>query len=309
MLLLLFFSHFLFLFKARLEVAVFFQRYYRGNRDRCDVERALSLTLLKKKQRPVSGKIGLVVRDPDRSGVQYKIRRLEHIVKKEEKPYHRPCHENIQGYTILGYSKDGKACLPYIPRPKRPFLGYDSELIRLRGLEKSVGPQARLIQRVYRGVLARRYVKEAYRSLRHRTIKRNRAAVEIQLWYRSCVDMHRAMDLLIELKHEQESCMRIQAAWRGCEARKLFDAQYRPVMLMRRDGAIGVQRVARGFLAKKKCRRMKDKLFKLHAAVKVVRFFNVARHRLVGIRERLGSEKEEAAILVQKYTRRFLAEW
>lgn len=271
------------------------------------VERALSLTLLKKKPRPISGKIGSLVREPDRSAVQYKIRCLGYI-EKTQKPYHRPRQKNRQGYNMVGYSKDAKLCTPYIPRVKRrPYLGYDSELIRLKALDKAIGTSVRLLQRVYRGFVARRYVKEAYRTLRHRRIKRNRAAEEIQLWYRSCVKMHQGMDRRIELKNERESCITIQAGWRGYEARKLFHLHYRPMLLMRKNGAIGVQRIARGFLAKKKCRRMRDKLFKLHAAVTLLRFFNAARHRLADIRKRLGREKEEAAILLQKYARRLLA--
>lgn len=53
------------------------QRYYRGQRDRAKVSKALQYALQKRRKKEIGSQLGQVVRDPATDGVMYKIRRLQ----------------------------------------------------------------------------------------------------------------------------------------------------------------------------------------------------------------------------------------
>jgi hypothetical protein len=69
---------------------------------------------------------------------------------------------------------------------------------------------------MWRGYRARQYVKEMYKTLRRRVIRRNRAAAEIQQWYRGCLLIRQAQEELQDLRYHQQCALRF-VGWSPCQ--------------------------------------------------------------------------------------------
>jgi hypothetical protein len=228
-------------------------------------------------------------------------------IEKQKGPFRRSCAPKEEPRYGIMVSKENIERKPeYQPKPRKPRLGYTSELTIMAVMRKSVHAPAIVIQRIWRGYHSRLFVKEIYRAVRHRRIKRWRAADRIKLWYRACRKMKDAMDILLELKYEKKCIKTIQRVWRGHRGRRRFWEKYGRKVVLRKKGALVAQRIVRGFLARTLCRRKRDKVFRFRMAARIGSFFLRARRDLVFIREKIFRKKTAAAIIVQKYTRRLL---
>lgn len=183
----------------------------------------------------------------------------------------------------------------------------DDAATALRSMRAHAMPHVIRIQRYWRGYQARLYVKSIYKSLRNRRVRRERAASTIQDWWRRSLLMHQAMDMLVDLRYERECCMRTQRVWRGYRARQQFKQDFAGTIRRRQEGAVVVQRLARGFLARRLARRMRNKVFLFRMSVRVAQFFRKAQASLLGIRGKIERRREAAAVLIQKRVRILLA--
>lgn len=289
--------------------ALWCQKHFRGYKDRGAVTQALEVATREKKTRLISSTLDP---SPFPEGIKYKIRRLEYLDRVKPKPFHRACcdhdHHHLGLLAPCGSMALTSPKQTYHPFPKKEFIGYDSSITRLNARKSRYDAPATIIQKWWRGYAARLYVKKVFKSLRHRRLQRDRAAKEIQLWYRGQIMMRKAMDDLFDYKWLKRCATRVQSWYRGCRARKAFNQQYGELLIKRKEGAVVVQRLARGYKGRKIARRMRNKLLQFRMAGRIMGFFVKNQPKLVVIRQRILQRKTVAVIIIQAYTRRYLAE-
>ena len=288
---------------ARNTIANFGQRFYRGCKIREQVWEALTRAQIPKPKQNLSSKIATVIRGDDKNlakikdTLQYKLRRLKYLEKNDKAIQKYDGDKEAEESPRLGlftYESDLKTAemIHYVPKKtSKPFLGYNSEVTRMKEREANFGPYVTKITAVFRGYLARKFVSEIYTILRKRRIKRNRAADDIQLWYRSCVKMRECMDLKTELLYYFKSAQKIQKIMRGYLARKFFEETYGDLVALRNHGATTFQRLGRGWRDRKYVENLRRQKKLMEIASVIARFMDRSRHKIELIKARILKKK------------------
>jgi len=210
--------------QAKDKVAIWCQKHYRGMRDRQHVSEALYCAIASEDSigsAITTSAIGNLEPAPFREGVKYKIRRLQYLDDNQcrnEKRYVRPSAKKKEegprdGIMIHRPNKVPEKPKSQAPRPRAPrksFLGYENKATVIKMREERYGRHAVMIQKVWRGCAARLYFKRAYKTLRHKRLQRERAAWEIQTWFKGSLLTHAAMDNLLDRKYFRDCTMKIQ---------------------------------------------------------------------------------------------------
>ena len=249
---------------------------------------------------------------PFREGIKYKIRRLQYLDRpkpyvRPSKPKKEPVCDGIMVHKENIVKEKPKASAPR-PQARKINMGYETEATAIKVREAHYGRYAIVIQKWWRGHSARLYFKRAYKTLRHRRIQRERAAVEIQTWYRGSVLTQSAMDDLLDRKYLRYCTMKIQRWYRGCRARKQFHAKYDGLIKARQESAVTIQRLGRGYLGRRVAQLMRNKIIRFRMAGRIMRFLVRCRADMANLRERLFNRRWKAAVVIQAYTRRYLAQ-